>query len=207
MELRLSLTQKLCQRQELTQRLVIGQLFTLRLALIQELRSEQYRPRAECPECGRKLTPGEIIQGFNDDPRDFTTCCTGCGRRFEPKLICFADGARVELPFFCNSQMLEQLRGKELLSPKQLARRHPAIYRSAIVHHGGISQAFKEIGINYQFEEIPNWQAKVEPFLGRLPDGMIARCVDVSPSVIRRMRQKQGIGPYTRRKLSAEVTT
>src|SRR3989344_2577748 len=68
--------------------------FALRMVLIGDLRNERYKPMGTCPACPRKLTPTEIIRGFNQDPNDFTTCCSECGRRFEPMLVCFGDGTR-----------------------------------------------------------------------------------------------------------------
>ncbi|KKS53984.1 MAG: hypothetical protein UV20_C0043G0006 [Candidatus Magasanikbacteria bacterium GW2011_GWA2_42_32] len=165
-------TQRLRQSLRLSQaqRLQIQEhAFTLRLALIHELRDERYEPKAICPACSRELTPMEIIRGFNQDPNDFTTCCSACSRRFEPTLVCFGDGTYIELPFYCDCQTLAQLQGKETLQPERFAMEYPAIYRSAIVHHGGIRQAFAKVGIQYAFEEISDWKNKIRSFLGRLP--------------------------------------
>jgi len=171
----------------------------IRLELIQALRGEKYEPNATCPRCNRKLTPLEIIKGFNNDPNDFTTCCSACGHRFEPRLVCFVDGARIEVAFYCNSQTLEQLRGKEDLSPKELSAKYAAIYRSAIIHNGSIKRSFKKMGIDYLFEEVSVWKNKIKPFLGRLPDTVIANYVNVSPSTIGAMRKKLGIARYSKR--------
>jgi|TARA_Y100000310_G_scaffold299617_1_gene334619 hypothetical protein len=173
----------------------------IRLELVQALRGEKYEPNATCSRCNRKLTPLEIIKGFNNDPNDFTTCCSACGYRFEPRLVCFVDGARIEVAFYCDCQTLEQLRGKENLSPKELCAKFPAIYRSAIIHNGSIKRSFKKIGINYLFEEVSIWKNKIKPFLGRLPDTVIANYVNVSPSTIGAMRKKLGIARYSKRML------
>ena len=181
------------------QRVLVVQthILTLRLALIQALRDEEYKPEAECPKCLRKLTPVEIISGFNQDPNDFTTCCSACGHRFEPLLICLGNGSRLELPFFCDSQVLAQMRGLEDLSPEEFSAKRPAVYRSAIVHHGSIRKAFQKIDIEYPFEEIPDWKNKINGFLGRLPDTVIAQYVDVSVASIRQFRWKLQIPKYT----------
>lgn len=214
MQMHMSLGQRIRQTQRLTQSMrlsqaqriqVQGHIFTLRMALVQELRGERYEPRATCPACSRKLTPMEIIRGFNQDPNDFTTCCSACGHRFEPMLVCFGDGTQIKLPFYCDAQTLAQLHGKETLPPEQFAREHPAIYRSAIVHHGGIRRAFEKIGIQYAFEEISDWKNKIRPFLGRLPDTIIAECVDASVATIRAIRRKLGVSRYTLRKMLAEA--
>jgi hypothetical protein len=210
----MSLGHRIRQTQRLTQSLrlsqaqrikVQGHIFALRMALVQELRGERYEPRATCPSCSRKLTPMEIIRGFNQDPNDFTTCCSACGHRFEPMLVCFGDGPQIELPFYCDCQTLAQLQGKETLQPEQFAREHPAIYRSAIVHHGGIRRAFEKVGIQYAFEEVSDWRNKIRPFLGRLPDTIVAECVDMSVVTIRTIRRKLGVPRYTLRKMLAET--
>lgn len=201
-------TQRLAQSLRLSQsqRLSLqGHILALRLGLIQELRDERYEPKATCPRCSRKLEPVEIINGFNRDPNDFTTRCPGCRQRFEPRLICFSEGTSLELPFFCDMQMLDQLRGKESLSPEQFAHDHPAVYRSAIVHHGGIRRAFEKIGVVYPFKEIHDWKNKVRPFLGRLPDTQIAACAMVSITTIRAMRSVLNIPRYTLRRALSEI--
>lgn len=193
-------TQVVAQSLALThsQQIVVrNQVLQVRLELVQALRDERYVPKAECPKCYRSMTPVEIIDGFNDDPNDFTTCCSGCSYRFEPVLVCFGNGTVIEMPFFCATQVLPQMHGLEVLPPEEIARLHPSVYRSAIVHHGGIRRAFELIGVEYKFEEIADWTSKVRPFLGRLPDTVIAECVDVGVSVIRRMRRKLGLPRYT----------
>ncbi len=178
----------------------------LRVELIQKLRDERYEPKGVCPKCSRKLSPIEIIRGFNQDPNDFTTCCSACHYRFEPTLVCFGKAVNMELPFYCDCQTLEKLRGKEILETEQLAREHPVIYRSAIMHHGSIRGAFRKIGIHYDFEKISDWKNKILPFLGRLPDTIIAECVGISVNVIRNTRRKIGVSRYTKLKILEEIS-
>ncbi|MFA5130984.1 MAG: hypothetical protein WC467_01020 [Patescibacteria group bacterium] len=189
------------QEQTLTQQqrvlLVQTQRLKLRIALIQELRGETYTPEGHCPHCGRELTAIEILSGFNRDPKDFTTACSACGFRFEPRLICVSQYSTISIPFYCDIQTLDQLRGNELLSPEQLSAEYPGVFRSAVFHHGGIKKAFELIGIDYQFEEVTDWKTKVNPFLGRLPDTTIAENVGVTISTIRNMRKKLNIPRYT----------
>ncbi len=186
----------------LEQAVKLDYILSVRLALIQALRGEKYEPKAECPECGRDLTAVEIIRGFNQDPNDFTTSCTRCGYRFQPIIVCFHGESRMELPFYCDCQALDRLRGLQNLTAEELAAKHPAVYRSSIVHHGGIRQAFAKIGIDYQHEEIHDWKNKIKAFLGKLPDTIIAECADVPASAIRRMRKKLGIARFTNKVIS-----
>jgi len=191
------LEQKQVLRLSAEQRLQIeNRLFGLRMELIQALRGDRYQAGEACPSCGQKLSAAEIIGGFNQDPDDFSTACVACQRRFNPRLICFGDGTRIELPFYCAMQVLARLPGKEMLSPEEFLKAYPAIYRSAIVHHGGLCQAFAQMDIVYPFEEISGWKAKVVSFLGRLSDKMIADCVNVSAVTVGNYRRKLGISRY-----------
>lgn len=130
----------------------------------------------------------------------------GAGAVFEPRLICFIGKAsQIEIPFFCEMQTLAQLNGKENLSPEELDRQYPGVYRSAIVHQGSISRAFAKIGIDYPFEEISDWRTKVVPFLGRMRDTLIADCANAPVSAIRAMRRKLGISRFTLEKALKEA--
>ena len=189
---------RMTQRVEISQEQALEQKFALRLELVQALRDEEYRPQGDCPECFHKLTAVEIIRGFNRDPNDFTTACPKCKHRFIPRLVLLAGETRGEMAFYCAVQALEQLRGKEALAPEELLAKHQAAYRSAIVHYGSIRSAFEKIGVDYRFPEISDWRAKVKPYLGRLPDTIVAECAGVSRHVVSRMRKKLGISRFTR---------
>ncbi len=171
----------------------------MRMHLAQILRGEQINPEAICPQCNHRLTPEEILAGFTRDPNDFTTQCpqTDCKRRFEAQLV-WARGAgtRAEVTFLCPSQALEQLKGRDQLSPETIMQNHGQVYRSALVHFGSLKAAFKENGVDYLFDEIDGWKSKIEPFLGSMPDTIIAECCGVSVDRIRRLRTKLCIRPF-----------
>ena len=163
---RLTQTQKLelSQRLTLTQRILVqDHVLSLRLELIGSIREELYEPKGECPKCYKKLTPLEIIKGFNRNPTDFTTECPSCGYRFNPQMVCTSRGGTINLPFYCADQTLHHLKGYGNLPLDQLSRDHPGVFRSAIIHFGSLKRAFKEIGINYQFEEIDSSAEKIIP--------------------------------------------
>ncbi len=201
-----SLSQSLRNMQRITlslnveQRIYIQQAqLQMRLDLVEALRGDKYEPQATCPKCSCKMTALEIIKGFLPDPDDFTTACSGCGNRFQPKLICHGRYSNIELPFFCAAQTLPKLFGKEGLSPEEMLKEHPAIYHSAVVHFGGLTQAFERIGKKYSFTEINknNWRDKVGPFLGHLSDKIIAECAGVSVNLVGKLRRSRGISRYT----------
>ncbi len=202
----LRLSPRLTQRQE--QRLTLGQreaikqvILNDRLSLVGAVHGGNYSPRAVCPKCKHEMTSLEIIQGFNTNPTDYTTGCTRCHHRFPPILKWANDWMSVEIPFYCPTQVLAQLHGLETESAEEIRRKHAAIYHSVVVHHGCLRKAFAKIGIQYAFESIPAWEKKVEDYLGRLPDTVIAQVVDQSVKTIRALRKKLNIVSFSRRTL------
>lgn len=196
---RQSLDQRMTQAQRQT--LIQTQALQIRLQLIEALRGEKYAPEAVCPRCSRRMTPLEIITGFNRDPNDFNTTCSGCAYRFPPKLMHHSRMSRTELPFYCDVQTQAKLPGLETMDPEEFARKEPAIFHSAVVHNGTLKAAFAEIGIVYAFEEIVDPEKKIEPFLGELPDTIIAEVSGLSVDVIGKLRRKLGIPACTRAKM------
>ncbi len=186
------------QRLTLEQRLKLqARILGLRLKLIGKIYGETYKPHAVCPKCNRRLTPIEILKGFKRDVNDYTTKCPRCKHRFEPQLIQRNLTGSTTLPFFCPSQTLNQLHGKEKLSPAEIQKNHAALYRCATVHFGGLLQAFQKVGINYQFTEpVMKWEKKVKTFLGLLPDSVIARLVRVKYAEVRKLRLRLNIPRY-----------
>ncbi len=203
----MSMRPALRQTLSLSQKFVMLQahMLSLRLMLLQEVRGIRYSPSGDCPKCGRVLTPLEIIKGFNEDPHDFTTACTACGARFEPQMKSYSDIGTLEMPFFCSCQTLDQLRSFGNINPDELQKTQPAIYHSAIIHHGTLRNAFKKIGIPYGFDEVTDWKRKVHSFLGRLPDTVIADVAGVSAKVIAQLRKKYNISRCTREKMFEEA--
>lgn len=169
----------------------------LMMSLISAVRGEKYKSEAECPKCSRKLKPLEILKGFSDDPTDFRTTCPKCGERFSARLVCRDATGSISVAFYCPSQTLDQLRSHVApVVPQEFKRTYPNVYRSAIVHFGSLGAAFKEIGVAYHHKEVGAWKEKVKPFLGELPDAMIARIVEKSVSVVRRLRVSLGIATF-----------
>lgn len=170
------------------------QIFTERLALLQSLHGVNYSPEARCPGCRFRLSVEEILAGFRPDPNDFDTTCPRCENRFEPQLIYRDRISRGELPFYCGAQTLAKLPSLVNFEPERIRREHQDIFHSALVHFGGLKAAFDRAKISYLFDEKPrDWRQKVEPFLGCLPDTVIARCVNMSSATIGRLRRSQGI--------------
>lgn len=194
----------LCLRQIQRQRLTTEMRQSVRLSqslLLLELQTnERLHPEGNCPNCERKLTAIEVIKGFrNNDVNDFTTGCPRCGKRFEPKLvkIGMSGAMEIEYPFFCKYQALARIRRHFGKNPDEIAREFPGEYRSLIIHCGNLQKAFAEIGLSYVFPEISGWQAKIAPFLGRIPDTKIAKAVGVKVEEVRKIRKKSGIPTYS----------
>ena len=196
LQLRLSLEQKLKLRLHL---------FTLRFELAQELRGEKFEARAQCPSCSRQLSLAEILQGFNDNPNDYTTGCPKCSRRFMASLVSFGKISKTHLQFYCAIQTLELLKGREKDSPESISRENASAFQSAVIHFGSLKKAFEQIGAGYCFDEIGSWKDKVQPFLGRLPDTIVAECIDVPVSAVRYLRRKLVISPFKSSKALEEI--
>ncbi len=209
MSMGMTMSHRLEQRQELslTQRhaLLQSQQLSCRLALLQVLTGDNYEPNGKCPECQRQLTPVEILKGFNQNPVDYTTRCTGCGHRFAPKLICFGNQSRIELPFYCEQQALAQLKGMEAQAPEQIAKSVPAVYRSLVFHCGNLKTAFSRLNVDYTLEKEVDWKNKIQPFLGKLADSVIAECAGITVNKVRRMRKKLGINAYSVERALEEI--
>lgn len=204
--LSLNINQSLQTRLSLDQRIGLRlYLFQVRSELVQELRGERYNPKAECPDCFHKLSLAEILQGFNDNPQDYTTGCPQCGQRFVASLVSFGQASSIHLNFYCPCQTLDLLRGKEQESPEGISRWNASVFQSAVIHYGSLRKAFEQIDADYSFDEIGPWKDKVQPFLGRLPDTTIAECIDVPVSAVRYLRRKLGIDRFSVSKALEEV--
>lgn len=198
MSLAQHLAPRLEQKLTLEQKLKVdAKILGLRLRLIGKMHGETLKPHAVCPQCSKRLTPLQIIKGFKRDENDYTTKCPKCRTRFEPEIICTRATRATTLQFFCPSQTLGQLRGKEKISPADLQKNHPAIHQSALAHFGGLAQAFAKIGVRYDFKDAPvKWERKVKQFFGLLPDTVIARLIGVKYRQIRQLRLRLNIGRY-----------
>lgn len=174
------------------------QLLASRLELAQVVLGEKYRLKGECPQCGRDLTPREIVTGFSQDLDDPTTQCSGCHFRFTPILISQTQEGEKEWSFFGPTQVLDQLgQIRKPLPPAKMLEEYPALYRSALVHYGSLKAALKRILIAYPFQEIQEeWRDKVFQLLGDLPDTVIADCVGVSRAVVAHLRRSLDIPPF-----------
>jgi len=116
MSLGLSQRQAPMLSQRLEQKLSQKHALSLRLSLVQRLarrirgKEEDYRPKGTCPSCSRRLSPAEIVLGFNRNPIDTTTKCPKCKHRFQPMLFAGHTGSSIEMPFYCPIQTLGMLK-------------------------------------------------------------------------------------------------
>lgn len=199
----------LVQRPMLTQHQLADQRIEQRFSLKQELIAAIhdsgeliYRPNATCPKpgCGHKLTAVEILRGFRPVPTDPTTCCPKCKTRFQARLLAQGGLATVEIWFLCPCQTLSQLRFWQSQGKRweDLEKGQQGVYRSALIHFGSLKSALLQIGVNnYKEPPVKDWQAKIRPFLGELPDPVIARTVNQSVLTIRSYRYRLGIRGYS----------
>ncbi len=187
------------QTQKLSPVQVLEYTVKQRIALLQTLRDETYDPKGMCPKCETRMTPAEIIHGFNRDPKDVTTKCPKCKTRFSPRLVWSGMGSRIEVGFLCPVQTLDRLKGKNVIKPAEISMNDQAVHRSAIFHFGSLKKAFKEMGIHYHYNEpmLMGWKEKIKPYLGKISDAAIARAAQTRVNDIRDMRVKLHIPRWT----------
>ncbi len=187
---------RLTQRQRLILRTVQLQ---FRRDLVGALHNDTFSPKAVCPRCFQKLTDLEIMQGFKEDPRDYTTECPHCGHRFSPRLYRSTGSVQLDTAFFCPAQTLDQMYARSETPLEEFRTHHAAVYYSTILHFGGLKQAFAKIGLTYAHEAELDWKNRVGPFLGKMADTVIAELVDAPVASIRKLRRDQGIKAYRKR--------
>jgi hypothetical protein len=188
---------RLTQKQKLA---VANQIAGLRIALVSALWGVKYEPQAKCPRCDRRLTPLEILKGFNDNPQDRTTQCPNkkCNYRFHANL----DSGGIQLQMYCPTQTLDALLGRQYMSPEEIQKWNPSLYHSAIVNFGSLKNAFARNSVKYEREELPPWHDRVMPFLGKLSDKMIGEVVGVSANIIGAIRRSYKIPAFKKSALA-----
>jgi transposase-like protein len=195
-------TIRLTQSQRLA---VTNYIIGLRIDLAGSLAGVKYYPENSCPTCHRVLKLSEILKGYSDDPKDLRTTCPKCKDRFVAKLR--SDAA--ELRWYCPNQALSALQedgNREMMKPEEILRWNASVYHSLLTHFGSVTNAFKKLGVTYTHGEVPNWHSRVRPFLGKLPDTVIAETVGVSRNIINALRKSFGINAFNRGKLAEKLT-
>ncbi|MCB0335177.1 MAG: hypothetical protein KDD62_02695 [Bdellovibrionales bacterium] len=188
------------QRLELNQKVSCDQQLSLRATLLQALHPDgYYHPEGRCPQCEHDLSIKEVLQGFSRDPNDFLTTCPKCKARFAPKMTQRSNASSTELPFYCEVQTIGWLRRIDPIGYDEFKKQYPAVLQSARYYFGTLTNAFSQIGIDYLHEPELKWHEKVKPFLGMLPDSVIAECVGKAASTIRRLRIKEGVEKYAQK--------
>ena len=192
------LRQTQSQSHELSQRQLqkLDQKVTQRLALLQSLHGDKYLVEGECPDCGYKNTPAEVLVGFLENVNDFTTECKKCECRFESRLVMRDKyGSTISVQFFCQDQALHKLKSLGVLKPEEFISDSllTGVYQSLMIHFGSLALAYKEIELAYPYAELENWKAKVRPFLGKMSDTEIAEIVGVKRDEVRKLRESYDI--------------
>ncbi len=194
--------QELKQEQRLTheQKMMIDMSqLQLRRDVVEALYGEKFSPRATCPVCNHALTDFEIMKGFRTDPTDYTTKCPKCRKRFLARLHRSTKSGWIEMAFYCPSQTLGKLKDMTSVSLADFQSINREIYNSAIIHFGGLKQAFKQIGLTYKHEADLDWKNRIGLFLGKMPDTVIAELVFVSTATVSKVRRERGIRAYNKR--------
>lgn len=183
---------------------VTNYIIGLRIDLVGSLAGVKYYPENSCPTCHRVLKLSEILKGYNNDPKDLRTTCPKCKERFVAKLR----SNTAELRWYCPNQALSALQeggSREMLKPEEILQWNDSVYHSLLTHFGSVTNAFKKLGITYTHGEVPNWHSRVRPFLGKLPDTVIAQIVGVNRNIINALRKSFSINAFNRRKLAEKL--
>lgn len=212
MHLQMQLGQRL--QQGMVIQLTMGQKVEMKLRLIEAVRGENVRIKFDCGGlmseargCGYKLTAEELIKGFTRDPNDTTTVCPRCERRFQPMLrFLHATDSGGEVNFMCANQAKHRLEARGDLyarqTPDEIRRAEAALYYSLVFHYGTLKKAFSEIGIDYSAKEFDDWAARIRPFLGEVPDTLIAEVSGVKAHQVSALRKKLKIESFNKRHIA-----
>jgi hypothetical protein len=171
----------------------------LRIEMLDALWGDEYgdfKVEERCSHCKMRLTLIQILQGFGADPEDTLSACLSCKNRFPPRFVGSSSHTDyIELSLWGPKQTLQRLKGKGNESFLSLV--YTSFGRSALIHFGGLKEAFAKIKVAYRHEPPIGWKRRVSPYLGRVPDQMIAEVVGTSRSAIRRLRDKTGIESFS----------
>jgi len=174
-----------------------GICFDRRLELIGSLRNEQpMKVAAKCPQCNHQMTTGQVLAGYTTDVNDIRTTCYLCRHRFEANLVFRQKNKQVTKSMYCDIQVLPKMRGLEGYEPYEYSRENPGVYFSALAHYGTLKAGYRKLDINYRHEEVRQWEKKIGPFLGRLPDCDVADTIGIKPDIVQKLRRELGIKEY-----------
>lgn len=178
----------------------VEQAMSLRLSLLADAwRDFRYEPRAICPACSHPLTLAQIEAGFSNSPTNHAVKCPMCSNPFYAELVSKTKtGHIVAGHYYCKQQTLHEIREHSDKSPTTFEAKMKDIYLSALRHFGNLKTAFRRIGVKYGFTEVPKWKEVAKDFVGKLPDTVIARELDVPVRLIRRYRNSLGIPKFVK---------
>ncbi len=169
-------------------------LISNRINTISVLSGQNYRPYCGCFTCRNYLSLAEIFSGFSEDASINYVLCPKCGSLQQSTLRDIDMSGTASLTFYGGIQTTHNLQGKENVDVRTFLKEYRAIYLSAVIHFGGIRNAFKKIGVDYKGNPVPDWQENAVPLLGHMPPVIIAGAANVSTDEVRALGTKNGIG-------------
>lgn len=199
LSLSMSCTQRLEQRQVLSlqQRLQIeAKQLQIREDLVSAFRGENFRPSSVCSGCGHRLTTLEILAGFTNEVTDYMTTCPRCKTRIRAVMKASSAVGSTEILLYCAAQTIDQLQHRPMMVPDEFRKEYAAAYYSALYHFGSLRGAYKKANMDYPHQEKVDWREKAVPFLGKLPDKVIASYADVPSYEVSKLRKSLGIGRF-----------
>ncbi len=184
-------------------------------ALCQDLREaigeSEFFPQTACPSpgCLGMADPVQSLEwiraGMPETPVRCLVCTAPILLRPYLRRAGFFAGSAMELPLYRAEEALERLQVQAETPFSTLRSEHGGLYHSTILQFGGLREGFARIGVAYADAVALDWRVQVEPFLGALPDAVIARIVGAPVGEIRKRRQRTGKPAFTRRGVLDEL--
>lgn len=152
------------------------------------------KPLLEGRCCGKGYDEEEIHENIEENLGQAAKCLS-CGTSLYLWLrINWWSYPEMRVSYFTSEAVLQTLQ-QEIFLPEQLDMiiAPSPLLASARYHFGSLRNAYKQVGVDYPHAEIADWQEAVIPFLGTVPDGVLAELINVSPWAVKRLRRHHEI--------------
>ncbi len=179
--------------------------FATRIALIRVMYGFVHQLSARCERCNRSYL-NDLAADFIADEPDHPVCriwCTACRNTPVIVNIVVLDGViRNFFPLMRREAVMTELCELEhpFPAPHELKRHFgEAFDLSLLFHFGSYRNAMRARGVPDYDDPLvrKHWEDTVRPFLGTIPDSMIAHVVGVQVTEIVALRQNYGIPAHS----------
>jgi hypothetical protein len=179
-------------------------IFTARLELIGKVYNLPFTLQTKCDLCARTMPALDVISAMMCDLATGTVPCTTTRHTRIGRVQPFLTVRERTLPLGSVKYFKENLTVLSRISPRFIRETYPVDFLAAHIFFGNLPRAFSYAGIDYPHKESVAWQEVIDPFLGKVPDEIIATCVGVVRRTICKYRDKKRIPPFDRSTLISE---